>query len=1150
MESTVVTRGPQPAHPIQGVMRRLIHASIVFWLLPATLTMAQSFGTVRGVVRDSSGAVLPGATVAVTSTSTQQRFEAVTNESGSYTVTFLPPGDYNLEVALAGFGPFTRENIRVNIAATVVIDASLRIGAVAETVTVSGGAPQLQLSTSSLGSTVEGKMLTGMPLSSRNFTQVLSLSPGVNSDVADAGAFGRNSVNISSNGARPWDNGVVMNGLAADNPMSQGFDDTNDKTGIPVPAPDAIEEFKVQAGLSDAEFGKQGGAVVNIVTKSGGAEFHGTAYGFFRDDALNANDFFRNRSGAPKPILNQKQYGASVGGPLIPRRSFFFVSYQGTRQENGVSSSSARSTFLPLLGDRSREALGALYGGQSGVFGGVSVAPDGSNIHPVALNILNAKLSDGQYVIPDPQIIVSSRTGFSALSDPARFRENQIVTNLDHNLSSKQRVTGKVFYASFPSTLPFSLSSNVFGFGETDEHSNLNVALSHTYVLNATTVNELRVGFNRSDMNQVPNEPITAADIGMRPAVAEKPGMPRISVSGLFDIGPNTNNDQRVLIQTWEIANTLSKSLGAHQVRIGGSISPTRVTRHEVFVKRGSLTFLSFPDLLLGMSGSQNGTPYSNVSSSFAGNGREVNHPSFDNFALFIQDDFRVNDRLSVNLGLRYQFNGHQYDADGTEANFDKRLIDPDGPPPGGSLLGYTLPSNVPSTVPIPPGVKKLDHKYLADSQFWKGFSPRLGVIWKPLSGRENVVLRGGYGVFFSAVAGTVAEQTFVIQPFYRTIFGGGAAFPDATLQDPFNLPQLSEFPFWTPYEIGSGVAAYPYDPAIEVPRTQQYTVNMQAEWKQMLFQVGYVGSRTTNLIGFLRVNQALPATPENPVHGETTTTLGNILRRVPILGFPANGYFELSSSHDGIPFRGHYNSMQFSVNKRYGSGIAFSGAYTWSRSIDDIGASSGGRNQPLGSVIGDFHDPREGVSDYDRTHRFVASYLWELPMIDSAGGAVAALVNGWSVSGVTTVQSGRPFSITDSRGGTVFGSNSYGQFAAGKNASDGQLNGDTRDRLNRYFDTSIFVAPPRVGDGTGFGNAGRNIFRGPGQVNFDMALVKLFSMPRGRQLEFRTEAFNIFNTPQFANPGSNAAVPSTFGVISQTVVAPRIFQLALKYRF
>jgi len=273
----------------------------------AGIAAAQSGGAVSGVVRDTSGGVLPGATVVLTNVDRQQRREAVTTAAGLYNFAFVPAGDYTIGIDMQGFKAFIRQNVRVNLGGAVVVDAALELGTLSETVTVAAEAPQLQLTTSSLGSAVESKMLNGVPLSSRNFTQILALSPGVSSEVANAGSFGRNSVNISANGARPWDNSVVLNGLGADNPMSQGFDDTQDKTGIPVPAPDAIEEFKVQTGLYDAEYGKQGGAVVNIATKSGGAAFHGSAYEFLRDDALNANEFFRNRAGLPTAKLLQNQ---------------------------------------------------------------------------------------------------------------------------------------------------------------------------------------------------------------------------------------------------------------------------------------------------------------------------------------------------------------------------------------------------------------------------------------------------------------------------------------------------------------------------------------------------------------------------------------------------------------------------------------------------------------------------------------------------------------------------------------------------------------------------------------------------------------------------------------------------------------------------
>lgn len=1112
----------------------------------AANAFAQSGGSLAGVVKDASGGVLPGATVVLTNLANKQSREVVTNETGTYSFAFVPPGDYMVTIDMSGFTRFVRENVRVNLGSAVVVDAALSVGTVQETITVSGDSPQLQLTSSSLGSVVESELLNGVPLSSRNFTQILSLSPGVASPVADAGAFGRNSVNISANGARPWDNGVVLNGLSADNPMSQGFDDTNDKTGVPVPAPDAIEEFKVQTGLYDAEYGKQAGAVVNIATKSGGSTFHGSAYEFVRDDALNANDFFRNRSGLPKPTLKQNQFGGSLGGPLLAQKSFFFLSYQHTSQRNGVSSASTRNTFLPVLGDRTAAALGRLYAGRSGVFGGVAVAPDGSNINPIALRVLNARLPNGEYVIPDPQIVLPNGTGFSALSDPAKFTENQLVANVDYMMTPNQRLSIKTFIASFPSELPFSLSSNLFGFGEVDEKTNLNVAALHTMTLNATTVNELRIGYNRSDMQQFPIEPLNATDIGMRQVVNEYPSIPQIRVTGMFTIGPDINNDQRVLIQQLEVANTLSKIVGRHDMRFGGNISPVRVFRHEVFQKRGTMTFNSFPDFLLGMSGAQNGTPFSNVGSSAVANGREDNRPRFFNYAVFAQDDFRVNDRLALNLGLRYQFNGHQSDGDGLQANFDKRRFPAEGPPPEGTYAGIILPAN--ANVPMPAGVVQLDHNYLVDENNRKGFSPRLGMTWRPVGDSRNVVVRAGYGLFWSAVAGTIAEQIFVNPPFYATITGGGSNFPAATFENPYPaVPQLSDFPLYTPFTVGGNRVVFTLDPEVKQPYSQEYSANIQAEVKGLLLEVAYVGSRTSNIIAFVRPNQAQLASPERPIHGETTNTLQNLSRRVPYLGFTPTAIAESQSKYSS-----RYNSMQLSVRKRYSAGLTFSGAYTLSRSVDNVTANSGGRNQPLGGFRGDYYNPdsNRGPSDFDRTHRLVASWLWEIPGFRGASGVKGALLDGWSVSGVGTMQSGLPFSIIDTRAGTIFGANAYAQLGSGVDAESVSGEGRTQDRLNAYFNTGAFGPPPPIGNGTGFGNAPRNFLRGPSQANFDMALVKMLPIRQAQNLELRAEFFNIFNNPQFGLPGNNVTTAASFGIISSTVVSPRIMQLAVRYRF
>ena len=395
----------------------------------------------------------------------------------------------------------------------MTIDVTLEVGSPTETVTVTGGPEQLQTGTSDLGHVVDNTIMNAMPLSSRNFTQILALSPGVTAGVIDAGALGRNSVNISANGARNWDNNVVLNGMNADNPMSQGFDDAPDKTGIPIPSPDAIEEFKVQTGLYDAEYGKEGGGTINIVTKSGTNQFHGTAFEFFRNTALDSNSFFQNATGAPTPVFRQNQYGGTLGGPNVRNKLLFFVSYQGTDQANGVSSASNQTTFLPIMGNRSRQALGAIYGGQTGAFGGVAIAPDGSNINPVALTILNAKLPNGSYAIPSPCILTNATTGYCPISSPALFNEKQVIANGDITLTSKQRLSLKTLYSRDPTTLPFQVSTNVLGFGENDYHSNTNLSLSYTYAITATLVNQVSVGYSRSLVDQLPVEPFTASSL-------------------------------------------------------------------------------------------------------------------------------------------------------------------------------------------------------------------------------------------------------------------------------------------------------------------------------------------------------------------------------------------------------------------------------------------------------------------------------------------------------------------------------------------------------------------------------------------------------------------------------------------------------------
>lgn len=1124
------------------------------------LAVAQSTGTVQGVVKDSSGGVVAGATVVLANAATQLKTEAVTTLAGTYSFVFLPPAQYMMTVDHSGFSRFVRERIVVDVAAVVVVDVSLQVGATTETVTVAGASEQIQSASSDLGHVVDNTMMTSLPLSSRNFTQILALSPGVTANVIDAGALGRNSVNISANGARSWDNNVVLNGMNADNSMSQGFDDAPDKTGIPVPAPDAIEEFKVQTGLYDAEFGKEGGGTVNIVTKSGTNEFHGTAFEFFRNTALDANTFFQNLSGLPTPVFRQNQYGGTVGGPVVRNKLFFFVSYQGTDQANGVSSSSNKTTFLPVLGDRSRHALGAIYGGQTGVFGGVPIASDGSNINPAALALLNAKLPNGQYAVPSACVLTNSTTGYCSLTAPALFHEKQIIANGDITLTGKQRLSLKTLYSHDPTFLPFS-SASVLGFGENDYHSNTNISLSHTYTITPTMVNEVRAGYQKSLDIQTPVTPITSAQLGMAPAIL--PDVAQISITGEFSVGAGQNQNQVIRQTELEVDDTLVKVIGKHQIKVGGNFNPTRMLYSDLFVQRGVISIQSFPDFLLGMSGAQNGTPYSNLSQTLIGNGRPTAYPNFNNFAVFAQDDFRVNDQLTLNLGLRYQFNGQQTYGDGKISNWDWRLYPKGIPPPGGTLEGLVLPANVPSNVPIPAGVTKLPGDTFVDHEFWLGFSPRVGVAWRPVKRLQNLVVRVGYGMFFSAVTGTYAIGTTAGEPFYESISAGGSVNPNVTLQNPWvSVPALSAFPIYLPISLGTNLINYPYDPLMKPPRTQTYSGNIQGEWKKILITVGYVGSQSTDLLAWATPNQAGLASPSNPINGQTTNTLANLLMRVPYVGFaPGNNgvgeFMDIScpseqacsaNPYSGNPFWSRYNSFQVSATKRYSNGLSFSGAYTWSHSVDDLNGSTSGRQQSLNGTTGDYHNPSVGPSSFIRTNVFTASYLYDIPKLAAAKGALSAVVNGWSLSGVVIIETGLPYSITDSRGGTIVGGQGdYVQFAPGMGPSDVPISNPTR---LHYFNTSVFAPPPVIGNGTYFGNSPRNFLTGPGFWNTDLSVAKAFPIREPMRLELRVEAFNLFNHPNFGNPGSNFSTLSSFGIISSTVSSPRIFQVALKFRF
>jgi hypothetical protein len=762
-------------------------------------------------------------------------------------------------------------------------------------------------------------------------------------------------------------------------------------------------------------------------------------------------------------------------------------------------------------------------------------------------------MPDGSYAIPSPQTQLNGQ-GFSTFSIPATFSENQVVLDFDQVLPSGEHRAFKSFWALLPQTLPFS-SANVPGYGEKDKRMNLNFSFNDTRTFSAHLVNELRFGYNRMYMRQIPFEPLKASQLGMTPPVVGYDGIPLISVTGFFTIGPNTNNDQSMIIHNSEIADTLSLNKGKHDIRLGGNVAPHRVNWNDIFLTRGSISFQSFPDFLLGMSGTQNGTGVSNVNSASTNNGIMRSHPHYNDFSLFFQDDWRTSQRLTMNLGVRYQYNGWQWDARGRNSGFDRRLANYGPIPAGGTFAGFEIPGN--SDIVVPPTFTKLDRKTMVEKENWLGFSPRVGFAFRPMADNSKFVVRGGYGLYWSPLGGTVTMQGW-FDPWAISYSGGGTSAPDATLQNPFigaTPPPTEAFPIFIPIGQAPTRQILYMQPTMKEPYAQQWSLNTQYGLGTYMVELGYVGSKSTHLNANYGANQALLASPDHPIHDQTTVSTSNINQRVPILGFSSGGL----SEYDNV-FDAHYNSFQAGLRKQYANHLSFQIAYTWSHSIDDVGASSSGRNQPIGSYTGDIYNHRanRGSSSFDRTNRVVASYLYELPGF-AGNRYLNSVFGGWAVSGTSIVQSGLAFSVTDSTAGNITGRTGYAQFAPGMGASNAVRSGRTQDRLGqtpnspKYFDTTVFTTPPPIGNGFLFGNSGRSILRGPGQANFDMALRKNFKTPSISEkgnLEFRSEFFNVFNHPQFGNPSSARTTQTTFGVISNTVVSPRIIQFALKYVF
>jgi hypothetical protein len=1143
----------------------ILSVAIICLLVAAPITVlgqTASTGALTGTVTDANKAVVMDAQVKVTNEATGESRIVETHENGSFVVPLLLPGSYRFEVSKAGFKTATRSKVQINVTETARLDAQLELGEISSTVDITAGAELLQTESSALGRVTTRELVANLPLVTRNYTQIVTLSPGIASNVTNATELGRGSGgltqgNFRAHGASGADNNFQMNGIQInDLQASGGF-----SGGIAIPNPDAIQEFKVQTGLYDATYGRNAGANVNVVTRSGANDFHGALFEYFRNDALNANEFFRNRAGQPKGVLKQNQYGFTLGGPVKKDKLHFFSSFQGTRQVNGVGGGATSSFFSPpFTDDRSPAALGRLFGGQTGALGGVAVAANGSNISPQAIALLNLKLPNGQFAIPSPQTIDPAQPfalqGFSSFSVPATFNEDQFIGNLDYLHTSSSKITGRFFFAdsSQEQSLPASqLAATAPGFPVLTDNRLWNISVGHTYSFSPRVLNQAEFGFHRIATPTVQDQVFKFTDVGVN-ATGSANDFPAVGVNGSLALGGN-GQGLELNQNHFTFQDSVTYIRGRHTFRAGGGITRSQLDLAD-FHFFGGLLFLSWADFLLGLPGGPtaaggNGTPFSNVFLSLDIPGQLDREWRLTDANAYLQDDIKLTPSLTVNLGLRYERLANLGDKLGRNSGFDISLANPN-PPAGGTVEGFVVSNNFPGTVPA--GIKQLDNRYGILGEHQNSFDPRVGFAWQLI---DRMILRGGYGMYHTRATGQPFIQLAAAPPFALVRQLQGVPNAPASFANPFG-PELTfpQFPLYSP--TTQRTISF-IDQGYRPPVTQQFSLNLQTSLgRDFLFEVGYVGTRGTHQITNRSLNQALSASPSNPIRGETTNTVANIGRRVPILGFTAPGLSDIDSSASSW-----YHGLETSLTKRLSKGLQFLAAYTFSHAH-----STSGRNTSAAGVTGVFGDQNNhranyGRSEFNREHRFVVSYVYQLPGPTRFNTFFDGLLGGWAVAGVTTIQSGLPLTLTGTNSNNAFGiTNDRAQLAPGCSYESLTTSGSTHSRLNGYFardcilrnaaGAAIWPVVGSDGRATAFGNSGVGIVYGPDQRNFDLVLIKRTSLNRLREnanLEFRTEFFNAFNTTQFGNPGTNVSA-ATFGVISTTSVNPRVIQFALKLNF
>ena len=1207
-------------------------------------------GAITGTVEDPSGAFVAGAEVRISNQDTGVLTRTVkTDANGSFTAQLLPVATYTVTVSNPGFQEAKFPNIVVRVTETTRMIAKLAPHKVLETVEVQAEVQTVETTTPTTGQAIEANTIRTLPLATQNFQQILTLSTGVQSELNASAQLGRGSNKIFVNGQREDNNNYLIEGISA---TDYNVAQTNN---VPLPSPDVIGEFKVQTSLYDASQGRNGGGNVNAILKTGTKDFHGDLYEFFRNDVLNANEYFLNRAGRPRPPVKQNIFGGSLGGPLgrDAKLGFFFVNYQGTRQRSGLSPGTAiNNPGLPILPlDRSNASL-------ISAFSSPATAPTANNpagcpavpivIDPVTSALLNFRSNQfggdaSGHLFPTlpgtPGVTVNPNTCAPSIntapfifSRPGRYTDDQFTTTWDREFrDGKDKLSARFFFSNSDSFLPFGAGGLQASLGATLASSvNANdldfpfdlpiagrfLSIDETHLFSNTLVNDFRFGYVRINNSLRNINPVTVSDLGIdRPTNSVTQAIYKYTLnSSGFQIGPSPFADQFQTQNNFNFVENMSWVKGAHVLRFGGDV--TRVNLDKLFpqVFNGQLIFantVEAPFPMLGLPGGplsdfqeflQGSPPFS-----FGGGGVSNHEYRANDFAFFLQDDWKARPSFTLNLGLRVEMFGAFHDNLCHIGNLDPQLADAGQYP---FIYGSCVKSlNI-------PGLVATGSNSTYKNDYATGYGPRIGFAWD-LFGHHTTSMRGGFGMYYVREDVGTADQLSFQAPFLPVAFGGGPptcsgtffsadatgicapnpnALPKAGVIDPTFIPCLALFQGFTGndptqapnYACAPGISGIPSTNIFGLivprhfvtPNTQQWNLSVQRELgKLWVFELGYVGTHSIHLRETRTSLQAQRVSPSNPVvlkQADGTkappiiyNTFSNGPARSRALGI--NGYSGMQLFADDA--YSHYHSLQATLSRRWGNGY-FQGAYTFSRSTD---ATSSG-NTAFNTAYGDEStlNASRGLSDFDRTHRLAVSYRYDLPLYNHASGVMHTLLSNWSISGITIFQSGTPFSVLDTASGSAFlgpglTTTLTAALAPGGSIGAGKTSGDIHKRLDAYLSANNFTTAPLLYPATpggnpaiqcdlvknpnfcttDFGTLGRNIYRGPHQQNWDFSLIKSIKLTENQGLRFTTDFFNIWNHANFASPAQvDVENPSTFARITQTVGTPRLIQFSLRWAF